>query len=140
MLKFCYYKDNIYLKASINKCQQKMKDLILKNKLEQKGINFLEKCIQVKIKYIITSVVILIIKEGGKKSFLIKDIVNFSKDFNTEGQKLGNCSVCWKSRFIDEKDLNIIYNYYNMFNSNTFSFLTKKYLDIEISFYKWLYN
>lgn len=76
---------------------------------------------------------IYFVKQNGKKE---KEMLE------TKSADVGKCSVCWKISKtpvkLRDKAINLAHEYYNVFNQNT-DFISYKKVDLEISFYKWLY-
>lgn len=61
----------------------------------------------------------------------------------TKNNDTGNCSVCWKfsktQRFLKNKAENLINSYIEHYNNNE-EYKTFEGVDLEIAFYKWLYE
>jgi hypothetical protein len=74
------------------------------------------------------------VKEYGRKEQEIKD--NGTND-------VGNCSVCWKynktPRYLRDRVDNLIHSYTSNFYKPQ-DILSYEKLDIELSYYKWLYD
>lgn len=75
------------------------------------------------------------VKENGRKE---------SEILKTNNPNIGNCSVCWKlsktEKNLKNSALDLTDVYIDIFGGKDPKILTHKNVDVEIVFYKWLYE